>query len=325
MVRFLSRGAGVHFLLAGILLAIFAATWFVGVVPTRLHPFDVVFFADVAWRTFSGLRPHIDYYCPWGAAVPMLLGAGHWLAGGTIDGVGYINACVSFAVGLWAYLLLLRRVSLPLVAAAGAILLALLCAAPTSLGYPFAVTGQAMFYNRYCFAFLGLLLIEAFPISSLNSRLSLAGAFSTGLICAILFFIKGSFFLVAVVFALASFVWNGSFSLRRLLSIAAGFLAGALPFLIYLNFRLDLVLSDLSSTASSRSGALKLSTIRALFTQDITYWFILLALAFLLGWLQQSTSRLQRARFLILAVVIYATDVMLMATNAQPYRVPLTD
>lgn len=327
MTRYLLLPSGktkpaLHIFFVVILAAIFAATWFIGVVPTRVHPYDTVFFADAGWRTLAGLRPHLDYYSPYGSGVQLLLAAGQWLAGGTIDGVGYMGACVGLIVGAWAYLLLLRRAS-PAIAVAGGALLALLCVAPVSLGYTYAFSSQAMFYNRFAFALLGLLIIEAFPVlpSSPNSAV---GAFSTGVICALLLFLKASYFAVAVALAAASLLWKQPLQLRRLLTIACGFLAGAFPFLIYLQFRVDLLYADLQMAAVSRTAPLAPIAIVSLFTQDLIQLFILSALGFLLGY-EYAAQGLPRWRFVILAFVIYGSGILLMSTNAQPARLPLDE
>lgn len=312
-----------HGLVAAILASIFAATWFVGIVPTRLHPYDVVFFADAGWRTLAGQRPHLDYFSPYGDGVQLLLAAGQWLAGGTIDGVGYISACVSLIVGVWAYLLLLRR-SAPLPAVVGASMLALLCAAPVSLGYTFTVSSQAMFYNRFAFALLALLVVEAFPIPSGAEKPGAGGAFSTGVVCALLLFLKASYFLVAVMLGVGSFAWNPDWRARRLLAMAGGFLAGALPFLVYLRFRVDLFYADMQMAGAVRAGPMTLFTMASLFTQEILQLFILLSLGFLLGF-EYNLGSWRRWRFAALALVIYGAGVLLMSTNAQPRRFPLNE
>lgn len=323
---FLSSGKGkpaFHIGVAAILASIFAATWFTGIVPTRLHPYDVVFFADAGWRTLAGQRPHLDYYSPYGDGVQLLLAAGQWLAGGTIDGVGYISACVSLIVGVWAYLLLLRRAA-PLPAVIGASMLALLCAAPVSLGYTFTVSSQAMFYNRFAFALLALLVIEAFPIASGAEKPGAGGAFSTGVVCALLLFLKASYFLVAVVLCVGSFAWNPDLRARRLLAMAGGFLAGALPFLVYLRFRVDLFYADMQMAGAVRAGPMALFTMASLFTQEILQLFVLLALGFLLGF-EYGPGNWRRWRFAALALVLYGAGVLLMSTNAQPGRLPLNE
>jgi hypothetical protein len=326
MLRYLSRswtGPGPHFLFAVIMLAIFGATLFTGIVPTRSHPYDVVFFADAGWRTLSGLRPHLDYYSPYGDGVQLLLAAGQWLAGGSVEGVGYISGCVGVVVGVWAYLLLLRRTS-SLFAVVTAASLALLSVATVSLGYSFALASQAMFYNRFAFAFLGLVIIEAFPLSS-DPKFTTAGAFSTGVASALLLFLKASYFAVAVVLAAASLLWTTPIQLRRLVFLAVGFVAGALPFLVYLRFRVDLLYGDIHMAGASRTAPLKLSALMNFFTQDILQLVILLALAFLLGYEYGSPSVIRRWRIALLAFTLYIAGVLLMSTNAQPSRLPLDE
>lgn len=322
MIRYFSKGsagATPHIVFAATLLAVCAATTYVGVVPTRAHPYDIVYFADQGWRAMSGLRSHVDYYNPWGPGVPILLALGMRLAAGSIDGVGYTGALVAGIVGIWAYLLLQRRSS-PAIAVVVAVWLALLCTTPVSLGYTFVDASQAMFYNRFAFAFLGLVIIEAFPFS-VDSKPTRAGALSTGIICALLFFFKASFFGVAAILAVASLCWNVQ-PRHRLSIMAGGFLVGSLPFLIYLGFRVDLLYADLIMAAGARGGAIKATEVLGIFTRDSGELFTLIALGFAAGY-GVSGLILWRWRFAILAAVLYGAGVMLLATNYQPARMPL--
>jgi hypothetical protein len=310
-----------HGLTALLLLSIFAATWFVGIVPTRTHPYDSLFFAESGWRTLLGQRPHVDYYSPFGDGAQLLLAAGQWMAGGTLEGIGYLSACFGLLMGVWAYLLLYRRAPVALaVGAAG--LLALLSVAPVSLGFSFAQSSQAMFYNRFCFAALALVILECFP---LWGRHSLAGAISTGVICAFFLFMKGSYFMVAVVLAATSLVWDPAFSFRRIPVMLAGFLAAALPFALYLRFRFDLFFADLAMAGAARSAYLRSNTMRELFTQDVWQLLVMLGVAVALGHHSRFRGTWRQWRYTVLAAVLYCSGVLLMSTNAQPGRLPLNE
>lgn len=313
--------SGTHWLVSGLLLGIFAATWFIGVVPTRLHPYDYLWFAESGYRTLLGQRPHIDYYSPYGDGVQLLLAAGQWMANGTMDGVGYLGACYGLAMGAWGYSLLWRRAP-ALLTVAMACYLALLSAAPVSLGYSFANSSHAMFYNRFSFAMISLLILECFPLWGRHSR---AGAISTGVICALLLFLKGSYFMVAVAFAAASLLWNPGVSFKRIWTILAGFALASLPFAFYMHFRLDLFLSDMALAGRARAAFLPLSKILDLGTQELWHLYILLPVAIAVGYHSEFRGTWRAWRMPILTVALYCSCVLLTATNAQIGRLPLDE
>src|SRR6185295_2850858 len=133
-----------------------------GIVPMRSYVHDMVFFADNGWRVLWGQRPHVDYSSGLGPVTYLLSALGIKLAGGNVNGLGYANALAGVAIGIWAYLLLIRRVS-GVLAVAGAGMLCLLAMAPVQLGESFRLSTIAMSYNRQGYALLGLLIIESFP------------------------------------------------------------------------------------------------------------------------------------------------------------------
>jgi hypothetical protein len=308
--------------ITGILLAgVFAVTWFIGIVPTRTHPYDSLYFAESGYRTLLGQRPHLDYYSPYGDSVQLLLAAGQWMAGGTLNGVGYMSACYGLIMGIWAYLLLRHRAPAPLTIAM-AVYLMLLSVAPVSLGYSFANSSQAMFYNRFSFAILSLLILECFPLWGRHSR---AGAISTGVICAVLLFMKGSYFMVAVSFAAVSLLWNDGFSFKRIAAILGGFVAASLPFALYLGFRLDLFLGDMALAGRARSAFLQPDKILELFKQESWHLMILVPVALTVGYHSRYRGTWRMWRMPILTVVLYCSSVLLTSTNAQIARLPLNE
>lgn len=87
---------------AGLAL-ICGATAFIGAVPTRIYGHDVFFLLDNGWRVINGLRPHVDYYSPWGPLMFLVCGLGLKLSGHMADGIGYGNALVALLVGIWSF------------------------------------------------------------------------------------------------------------------------------------------------------------------------------------------------------------------------------
>ena len=106
-----SPGVGSHLAIAALLVLILGICLRTGIVPMRSYVHDMVFFADNAWRVLWGQRPHVDYSSGLGPVTYLLSALGIKLAGGNVNGLGYANALAGVAIGIWAYLLLIRRVS----------------------------------------------------------------------------------------------------------------------------------------------------------------------------------------------------------------------
>jgi hypothetical protein len=206
-----SPGLGSHLAIAMLLAAILGIGIRTGIVPMRSYVEDVIFFADNAWRVIWGQRPHVDYSSGLGPVTYLLSALGIKLAGGNLNRLGYGNVFAGVTIGIWAYALLVRRVS-GLLAVAGAVMLCLLSLAPVQLGESFRLSTVAMSYNRQGYALLGLLIIESFPLRREAPARGLGGALSTGALCAILLFLKANYFLVGLVLAAISVVWSGRWS-----------------------------------------------------------------------------------------------------------------
>src|ERR1035437_557489 len=214
-----SPGLGSHLTIAALLVVILGISIRTGIVPMRSYVNDISFFADNGWRVLWGQRPHADYSSGQGPLTYLLPALGLKLAGGNLNGLGYGNAFAGIVIGIWAYALLVRRVS-GLLAMAGAAMLCLLALAPVTLGETFQLSTIAMSYNRLGYALLGLLIVESFPLREAEPARGVWGAFSTGAVCAILLFLKASYFLVALVLAAVSLAWSGRLERRRLVGRA---------------------------------------------------------------------------------------------------------
>ena len=301
-----------------------------GIVPMRSYVEDIVFFADNAWRVVWGQRPHVDYSSGLGPAAYLYSALGIKLARGNLNGLGYGNVCAGIAIGIWAYALLVRRVS-GWLAVAGAGMLSILALAPVQLGESFRLSTIAMSYNRQGYALLGLLIVESFPLREQEAARGLGGAVSTGAVCAILLFLKANYFLVGLLLAAVSLVWTGRLEWRRLLAIAAGFVVVAMAFLAYLRFDVGAMLADLRMAANARGGAVSPASLRQEFAENIPGFFVLAGLAVLVqiagrsatdrGWL----GRLLRLRVWVLAGMVYCGGVLLLSTNCQLERLPLQE
>jgi hypothetical protein len=286
----------------------------------------MIFFADNAWRVLWGQRPHVDYSSGLGPVTYLISALGLKLAGGNLNGLGYGNALAGVTIGIWAYALLVRRVS-GWLAVAGAAMLCLLALAPVQLGESFRLSTIAMSYNRQGYALLGLLIIECFPMRPEEPVRGWGGALSTGAVCAILLFLKANYFLVGVVLAAVSVVWNGLLERRRILGLVAGFVVVAMAFLAYLRFDVSAMWADLRMAADARSGAVSPAFVMQVFAENFPGFLILAAMARMVGppspadhgWV----GRVRHFRVLVLAGMVYCAGVLLLVTNCQLERLPL--
>ena len=323
-----SPGLGWHLTIAALLAIILGICIRTGIVPMRSYVSDVVFFADNGWRALWGQRPHADYSSPFGPVTFLLSALGLKLAGGNLNGLGYGNAIVGVAIGIWAYVLLVRRVS-GMLAVAGAAMLCLLAVGPVQLGESFRLSTIAMSYNRQGYALLGLLVVESFPLRQEGPARGLGGAVSTGVLCAIMLFFKVNYFLVGAVLAAVSLVWSGRVERRRLCGLAGGFTVAAMAFLAYIRFDLGAMLADLRMAADARSGALSPAFVMQVFAENFPGFLILAGLAATAqmavhpqpgrGWL----GGVLRFRPLALAGAVYVAGVLLLVSNCQLQRLPL--
>ena len=319
-------GLGAHLTIAAVLVIILGICLRTGIVPMRSYVEDMIFFADNAWRVLWGQRPHVDYSSGLGPVTYLISALGMKLAGGNLNGLGYGNALAGVAIGIWAYVLLVRRVS-GWLAVAGAAMLCLLALAPVQLGESFRLSTIAMSYNRQGYALLGLLIIESFPMRPEEPVRGWGGALSTGAVCAILLFLKANYFLVGLVLAAVSVVWNGRLERRRILGLAAGFVVVAMAFLAYLRFDVGAMWSDLRMAADARSGAVSPAFVMQVFAENFPGFLILAAMAHMAGppapadrgWV----GRLLHFRALLLAGMVYCAGVLLLVTNCQLERLPL--
>jgi hypothetical protein len=325
-----SAGVGCHLAVGALLVIILGICIRTGIVPMRSYVHDMVFFADNAWRVLWGQRPHVDYSSGLGPVTYLISALGIKLAGGNLNGLGYGNALAGVAIGIWAYVLLVRRVS-GVLAVAGAGMLCLLALAPVQLGESFRLSTIAMSYNRQGYAMLGLLIIESFPLREDEPARGLGGAFSTGALCGILLFVKANYFLVSLVLASVSLVWNGRMERRRLYGVATGFGVVTILFLAYLRFDVQAMLADLRMAADARSGAVSPAFLMQVFAENLPAFLILVGLGAMTqivgrtpadrGWV----GRLLGIRTLALAAMVYCAGVLLLVTNCQLERLPLNE
>jgi hypothetical protein len=314
----------------GLVLFIGAVTASIGAIHARLYGHDIFFLLDNGWRALRGERVHVDYSSAWGPVTFLLVAAGLAVSGGSVATISYVNAFVASVAGLWAAWLAAGR-SRTMTAVAFSCFVALLVAPPFALGDPPIATSHGMVYNRYGYALLTIVILECFLPAAENRQTRRRGSVEpilTGCALGILLFLKVSYFLVALPFLGASFLFRTP-GRRRALLCASGFLGTVLLFLAYLRFDVSAMWSDLFAAAAARSGSLGLRhRSMDLLTGGIGRAALLGAMTF---WQQRSSGLAAAGQSLwrglcypLAAVLVVVADTLLIITNAQLLSYPLT-
>ena len=124
---------------------------------------------DGGWRILNGQRPQVDFSPGIGSLALLLVAGGLKLAHNSVHGIGYASALLGVVVGLWGYVLGRRRMGwIPAILVA--MTLVLIGVAPYPLGWPPNMLSHAMSYNRYGYALLGLVMLEAFQRRAPDDR-----------------------------------------------------------------------------------------------------------------------------------------------------------
>lgn len=306
------------------LLSICGIAAFIGAVPTRQYGHDIFVLLDNGWRVLNGQRPHVDYYSSLGPVTFLISALGMRLSNYTVDGIGYGNACFGLLIGLWSYGISRGRMeSSPRILLT--IFLALLVVAPYMLGQAPVSSGHAGVYNRYGYAVIGLVMLEAFqPVGGVK-RMSgnWLGGISSGAAVALLLFLKASFFFVALLLIGASLLF-WSRTRQRVMGMMLGFLLVALALLAYLRFDIQAVVGDLSMAAGAKSQHASAFGFFYLAGSNAVYLLQVLLLAFA-GSLavDAATPRWLDFRLLFLGALTFAADILLLYSNGQGQALPV--
>ena len=307
------------------LLMICGATAFVGAVPTRIYGHDDFFLLDNGWRILCGQRPHLDFFSPWGPVMFLVVGMGLDLADTSVNGIGYGNAIVGLIIGLWSFQLGRNRLAfLPRFFLS--IYLALLVMAPYPLGIWPHLSSHANLYNRYGYALLGLVLIECFQRmeDEQQDANDMFGGISTGAIVVVALFLKASYFFISLPFVAASILW-GSSSRNRLFGLAVGFCIILFTMLAYLRFDIRALFEALWMAAGARSNALSLGLLLSVQLMSQVPAFLTTIGALFLGTRRgkPAVSALDNSHWIVLGLLVFASDSLLMLSNAQILAMPL--
>ena len=313
------------FIFLSCLIVICGTAAFIGAVPTRVFGHDIFFLLDNGWRIINGQRPHIDYYSPWGPVSFLIVGLGLILSNYSVDGVGYGSAIFGLIIGLWGYYLARYRMEFIPKILMG-IYLVLLVVAPFPLGIGFLNSSHAMVYNRYGYALLGLIMIEAFQAVKCErfEKQELIGGISSGAIAAIALFLKANYFFVSAFLIGASVLLKRS-SQRRIIGLFIGFLLFTLAMFMYLRFDIEAVLRDLQMAAGARIESFSFSELIFKLLLNMPLFIFISLLNFKGSFTEKTaTQRYLNFQLPLLSALVFFADMVLLLSNQQNSELPLT-
>jgi hypothetical protein len=298
--------------LASVLVVYCAILVWLGALHTSLFGHDYFIFLDGGWRVLNGQRPHVDFHTAVGPLQALYSAFAMWVAGDNVStGFGIARAVVTLAFTLWCFLLLRGRFR-PAATIAVCGMIALLAGAPFALTSSPFTQSMAMFYNRFGYVLLALIILEGFQ----PRQFAYLGGLSTGIAIGLLLFLKISFFCASIPLLILSLApWNG----RRVAGVAVGFFLIASGFLIWLRFDVPAVVNDIRMCAVARSTAFPVH--RFLRTLERCTLGILLTLA--LGAIVTALNWNLRPRFLqkvqpiVLALAAVILEPVVSIANQQ--------
>src|SRR6185312_14546117 len=233
--------------------------------------------------------------------------------GNVSAGFGIARALVTVGATCWTFFLLRSRV-LPSAAIAISIVIALLAGAPFALTSSPFVQSMAMFYNRFGYVLILIIILESFQ----PSRAAFSGGVSTGCAMGLLLFLKISFFGVALGIVALSFLVSPA-RLRRGSGLVLGFLAIVLPFMIWLRFDIAAIIRDFRIGALAKSANFPAQRlIRTLNNSllGILLTFSLGAITVSITW-NKKTNFLENLRPLALTLMAIVAEVVIDISNQQ--------
>ena len=291
---------------------------YVGLTGTQMFSHDAFALLDGAWRMLNGQRLHLDVFSALGPVAYFPTAVGLLMSKGLVSGFGYGQAMFGFAASCWAYLLTRHRLA-DVPASLFVLSIALLCTSPFGLGWSPLIVTPLTTYNRFGYALLALLLLEAFCGVGSNYRLSEAlGGFSTGAILVTVCFLKISLVFGAAVLLAGCLLFRIPNS-RRLLGIATGAASSFLLFLTYFRFNLKPMLMDLRIVGAAKHVDVR----RYLGAQIFQEILLVLAFSFVAAAVLSSRS-VSRARAIIVAgFSVCLAGLILIFANYEQVGFPL--
>ena len=293
---------------------------FTGLIGSRDFSHDAFMFFDGAWRMLSGQHPHIDFYSHVGFLTYLPTAAGLWLSHGTAWGFGYGQALVGLVLGVWTYFLCRDRLT-DVPRALMCVAVVLIAVAPFAIGFSPLKVSPGMIYNRQGYALIALLLTEAFqaPLSR-RQRYELRGGISSGVILALLLFLKITYFAIGL-FLLVALLFCRSQERQRWTGIAIGFVSVSFICCAYFRFRMSSMLHDLLLVG----GGKHIHIVWYIFDNILADAAIVITVAGVAALFLRGRGAIRPAKTIFLAsVVIAIAGTALILSNYEQDGFPLT-
>jgi hypothetical protein len=302
-----------------IIASICAVRAYVGLAAIDFASHDVFVVLDSAWRMLSGEKPHQDFYSPLGPLAFLPTVAGLALSHSQIDGFGYGQALAGGFFGLWAYLLGRHRMSdVPL--AIFCVLITLTSTGVSGIGLPPTSLTPGMTYNRFGFALVQMIIVEALLPPIKRERFAdWAGGFSTGLALTLLLFLKISFFLIAIAM-IGALLFCRRRKSGEWFGLLTGFLIVGLSFAAYFNWNLAPMFADLRLAARAK----RLEISQYFLDTNIEGSLCCATLAAMTGLFVSRQDHAAGRSLLLAAPVIALGGLMLVLTNFEHAGFPLS-
>lgn len=327
ILQFWCAGSKLQFRVTSIflvaLIVICATCALIGAVPTIIFGHDNFFLLENGWRTLYGLRPHLDFWSPWGPLTFLIVGLGLKLSGGSSNGMAYGIALFALLIGLWSYRVSRGRLA-PVPRALFSLYLAILACSPHPMGSWPMMSSFAMIYNRFGYALLGIVLVEGFqPLDNDRGAEEWVGGISTGAALALALFLKASFFMVGIGLVATSLIASLP-TLRRVAGMAIGFIVVVAAGLAYLRFDAMAMWRALQMAAGARAQNLSIGTPIHKLSANLTPFLIAIVLAIAASFLKpRRPSWLGDAYLPLTLLAICLGDLALLSTNSQTSGLPL--
>jgi hypothetical protein len=268
---------------------------------------DTFVFYDGAYRLSVGQTPHIDFHTPLGSATYLLAYWGFLLRGKFAGSLELASFLVITVLTLFSILLLWGRSS-PLFSVLTILFLCLLAAVPMNVGAPGTITTHAMYYNRWAWAALTLVLVTyIMPKTYTKNRVAWEAILLACLIV-FLFFLKVTYFIFALMFL---FVLGFASHRQKQLAISAGVITLVIWALIEWEFRITLPYVGDVQSAMAASGAVRSGLLYSVEFNAGEYLLVLAALSILI------LNKAVRWQDFLFVGLVSAAGLLILNQNAQ--------
>ena len=285
-----------------------------GVTYLEVMGHDTLIFYDGAYRLANGQIPHVDFHTPLGALCYLLpyIGlesSGHFAGSLESSSLLYLVFILAISVHVLSsrYTLLVSLIAISL--------LALVIIIPVSMGTPSLSHG--MFYNRFSWVLVTVLLLFFHPPTTENRLTTTADIIAIGLSLAVLFYLKITYFAVALAFIPLLVINTKKYLLTALLALTLLILTALF---VEIMFGLNSGYFDDIQTAIKSSGLVRyrFGNIEDVIPANL-YEFIFTSIAIVLLY---QYSKIRVSGILFIAFVV--TTGILITNQNGPEKVILT-